>query len=63
MVWCGADDREFQIVTLSADRTVKLEYILPSVLEVRKNLTILLHNTYPHPFLAIRKRAMFAVPQ
>lgn len=29
------DDREFQLVTLATDRTVKLEYIFPAVLEVK----------------------------
>lgn len=30
------DDREFQLITLATDRTVKMEYISPSVLEVRR---------------------------
>lgn len=29
-----ADDREFQLITLGTDRTVKMEYIPPAVLEV-----------------------------
>lgn len=44
------DDREFQLVTLATDRTAKLEYINPSVLEVNfailnSSVTLLMHHS------------------
>ncbi|KAF8306083.1 WD40 repeat-like protein [Clavulina sp. PMI_390] len=44
--WILVDDREFQLVTLATDRTVKLEYIPPTVLEVRN------YNRPQYPLLS-----------